>query len=338
MAATGITDSDGLHPNSIVQSLNNFARFQSRTVHATPDNERPNSSDEIARIDVQHEIAVYERFHKHENTEFSQKQVDEVLSAVSRNTASGDDDIHNLMLLHTGPILRSNIRTLINYCHTTGTVPTIWKTVKTIPLFKSGSAHDPSNYRVISLNPTLLKVMEGVMLRHIRTFVPDSKLADTQFGFRPGRATGDAIHFVLDRILRSFKQPTAKHRFLPVVFLDISKAFDRVRPTNILHAAAKRKVPGRTLKWLKSYLTGRSFYISSMSKTSDPVPAENGTPQGAILSPFLFLIFIDEIANICRKHGVTAVLFADDICLLPERWRRHFHATPKRTQRFVGVG
>jgi hypothetical protein len=236
---------------------------------------------------------------------------------VSRNTAAGDDDVHNRMLLNAGEHLRLNIATLINFCHRTGVVPKQWKRVKTIALYKSGPAHDSSNYRTISLNPTLLKVMECVVLRRLQMNIPDAKFAETQFGFRPKRATSDALHFVLNRIKRSFIGDPKRERFLPVVFLDISKAFDRVRPSHIIHALVERGANPISIRWLKAYLTGRSFYVSESGINSNPFPAENGTPQGAILSPFLFLNFIDEIATICKKCGVTAVMFADDVCLLP---------------------
>ena len=323
VAPSGIVGADGTHPNSIVGSLNNMARFQSTTVHSTPPDERPNQHDSTKGITIDAAILRLQWDRTKQRIEFSQPEIDAVLQAVSKNTAAGDDDIHNLMLFHAGPTLRSNIRTLINFCHSTGTVPHCWKTVKAIPLFKSGSVHDPENYRMISLNPTLLKVMEAAILRYLQhpSRMPDTALADHQFGFRPRRATGDAIHFVLQRINYALNNDKLRprHRFLPVAFIDISKAFGRVRPNLVLAAMVERGAPDITVRWLKAYLSNRSFYVSSLGKSSTPVPAANGTPQGAILSPFLFLNFINEVYDICAYHDVTAVLFADDICLLPNK-------------------
>lgn len=310
-----IADEKGIRPGSIKESLNNFARFQSQTVHATPPGDIKTDADR--RFSKQVRRTIEKAAHQPIAFEFQMDTLLHVLKSVS-NTAAGDDGIHNSMLRHAGPALCENILALINFCHLSGTVPTQWKTVKTIALFKSGSTHDPSNFRTIALNPTLLKVMETVVLHRLQSIIKDESLADTQFGFRHRRSTGDALFYVTQRIRQSFKNHKKRCQFLPVAFIDISKAFDRVRPAHVLGKLNERGVPPDTLRWLSAYLTNRSFYVSSLGERSNPAPAENGTPQGAILSPFLFLVFIDEIKKRCSKHGVDAVMFADDIALLPK--------------------
>lgn len=309
-----IADEKEVRPGSVKESLNNFARFQSRTVHATPPSDIESKTDSHCSAQIRRSVA--EAGHKPHPHVFEMETLTRILKSVS-NTAAGDDNIHNLMLRHAGVALRENILTLINFCHLSGSIPAQWKTVKTIALFKSGSTHDPSNFRTIALNPTLLKVMETVILRRIQSIIKDDSLASTQFGFRHGRSTGDALYYVIHRIRQSFLNERKDRRFLPVAFIDISKAFDKVRPAHILGKLIDRKVPPDTVRWLSAYLTGRSFYVSALGERSDPAPAENGTPQGAILSPFLFLVFIDEIKKRCAKHRVDAVMFADDIALLP---------------------
>jgi len=346
---TQIADEKGNHPKSVPDSLNNFARYQS-TIYANPPVGRDYQSKRDRRCDrntlaSEQAAEEWDKIYRNFIPEpgkldrsgwfsdpmsgksvlrypaglepFPQSEINTILDMVSKNTAPGDDGIHNRMLSNAGVALRTNIATLVNFCHRTGVVPQQWKTVKTIALYKSGPAHDPSNYRTISLNPTLLKVLECAVMRRLQTNTPDSAFADTQFGFRPKRATSDALHFVLTRIRRSFTDGSARDQFLPTVFLDISKAFDRVRPSHVINALIERGANPISIRWLQSYLAGRSFYVSEAGIDSNPYPAVNGTPQGAILSPFLFLNFIDEVTSICADHGVTAVLFADDICLLP---------------------
>jgi len=343
-----IKNSDGVYPNSVQQSVTNFARSQSKLVHATPDGDYQSKYDSVCDTNVREVMfkavrmdhspesdpTTLQRVNSNQNNSrktapkpihrpldlISNAETDAVLSAVSTNTAAGDDEVHNLMLKNAGTGLRANINTIINYCHRTGTVPILWKRVKTIALYKSGDVSDPNNYRTISLNSTLLKVMECAVLRRLQLDIPDSTFSDTQFGFRPKRSTADALHYVIDRIKKSFGNKlttTGRDRFLPVVFLDISKAFDKVRPSHVLNALIRKGANPISTRWVKAYLENRSFYVASAGVASDPMPAENGTPQGAILSPFLFLTFIDEISKICSEFGVTAAMFADDVCLLP---------------------
>lgn len=224
--------------------------------------------------------------------------------------ASGPDGIPAIVLRNAAPELATPLARLFQLCFDKGHMPSMWKVANVIPCYKKGDKHVPSNYRPISLLSMLSKVMERLiydaMWNHLDTH---QLLSNRQFGFRAGHSTSDALTYVAQRLTNSINDREEAR----IVCLDISKAFDRVWHRGLLAKLSALGFSGKLLKWLQDYLSNRSLKVILNGKESSVKLINAGVPQGSILGPLLFIIFIDDIT-----HGLTnpSILYADDVTLM----------------------
>lgn len=191
-----------------------------------------------------------------------------------------------------------------------GSFPDVLKVAEVIPIHKSGSLVDVSNYRPISTLPVLSKVFERLMrVRLLSFFDQHSTLSEHQFGFRLGHETGDAILEFLDCCYKSLD--AKKH--LISIFLDLSKAFDTIDHEILLAKLNHVGVRGRVLEWLTSYLCRRKQFVTVDAHSSGVLDIYTGVPQGSVLGPLLFLVFINDMS--CSSDIINFVHFADDTTL-----------------------
>jgi hypothetical protein len=188
--------------------------------------------------------------------------------------------------------LAAPLSQLFQLCYNTCCFPSSWKFSLVHPIPKKGDRSSPSNYRPISLTCSISKVFEGLLNRHILGHIEDhSLLSDKQYGFRSARSTADVLALLSDRWTSALDQ----HGESCVVALDISKAFDRV-----WHPALLAKLPyfgfsPSLCRFISSYLSERTFAVVIDGATSLTFHTNLGVPQGAVLSPTLFLIFINDL-------------------------------------------
>ena len=195
---------------------------------------------------------------------------------------------------------------LFNRSFGEGVVPSEWKEAIVTPVFKKGSKSNPSNYRPISLLPILSKVQERLVFNKLYPFLSDL-LSEHQSGFRKG----DGTHMQLIRLVQSWSSALDASQYVTTVFFDLKKAFDRVWHRGLLAKLAAVGVSGDALLWFKNYLSNRKR-VSIGRAVSDCADLHTGVPQGAILSPLLFILYINDITSSSTED---INLFADDTSL-----------------------
>ena len=196
---------------------------------------------------------------------------------------------------------------IINNSSAKGLVPNMAKLAKIIPFYKAKDKKNISNYRPKSLLPVIYKILEKVVHKNVYTFLEKKKLCtQVNMAFEKNRSTVNAITELVCHITNAIenKQNTLS------VFLDLSNAFDTIDDKMLLHKHECYDVRRLALNWFQSYLTDRKQYILYNNVQSHTLDITCGVPQGSVLGPLLFLVYVNDIAN-CLTHS-KLISFADD--------------------------
>lgn len=241
------------------------------------------------------------------NLEFSAGDVHALLSGLDGNSAMGPDQIHPLLLKKCASVLTYPMYLIFSRSLSQGSVPKWWKQSAVVPIFKKGNRYVPLNYRPISLTSVPCKTMERLISKHIYTYLDDhSILSDHQFGFRSGRSTIDQLLLVYEDVSKYVDDG----RSVDVVLFDYSKAFDVVNHEILLTKLHHVGINGQILAWISSFLSHRSMHVCVMGQRSGHRAVLSGVPQGSVLGPLLFLIYVNHIAS---RLSCKYKIFADDL-------------------------
>jgi len=204
------------------------------------------------------------------------------------------------------------IRNLFNSVLRLNYFPAVWKVALIVPILKPGKDPSaPASFRPISLLPLLSKVFEKLFLDRLEKIIAQRNLIPGhQFGFRREHSTVQQIHRVVTKITEDLE----KKKYCASVFLDVSKAFDKVWHDGLLHKLRKM-LPPSYLTIIKSYLIGRLFYVKCSDDCSTLRPIQAGVPQGSVLGPILYVLFTSDIPIPRQSHSQIAT-FADDTAIL----------------------
>ena len=236
----------------------------------------------------------------------SSDEVYNILSHLDVAKATGPDGIGCKLLREAAPCISTPLARIFNYSFSQAQFPDIWKIAHVVPLYKKGDADDISNYRPVSLLSCISKVIERIVYNRVFKYLQSHNLLSVkQSGFTPGDSTINQLLKICHNIYQTFDQGDEARG----VFLDFSKAFDKVWHKGLLYKLQKMGLNGSILAWITNYLSGRRQQVVVHGCASDIGFTNSGVPQGSVLGPLLFLVYINDITESLESD---VYIFADD--------------------------
>ena len=237
---------------------------------------------------------------------FSQDDIAKIIQNLDPNKAHGHDNISIRMLKICGSSIYKPLEMIFKQCIETGVFPSEWKKASIVPIHKKGDKQTLENYGPVSLLPICGKILERLMFNEMFNFFIENKLiSSNQSEFKPGDSC-------INQLLSITHESFAMELEVRSVFLDISKAFDKVWHDGIIYKLTQNGISGNLLNLLEDFLKERKQRVVLNGQVSTWKNINAGVPQGSILGPLLFLIYINDLTE-----GLTTnvKLFADDTSL-----------------------
>lgn len=239
-------------------------------------------------------------------------EVQTIIKGFRPNKAPGPDRISNRVLRALPAQLICLLVAIFNGAMANCIFPAAWKEADVIGIPKPGKDRSkPASYRPISLLKTMGKIYERVLVSRLRDYIfSNNLLIDEQFGFRASHSCVEQVHRLTEHILDGLNRP--KPMSTGALFFDVAKAFDKVWHNGLIYKLYQLKVPDSLVHILRDFLSNRTFRYRVEGTYSSPRPIRAGVPQGSVLSPLLFSLFINDIP---RTPQIELALFADDTAL-----------------------
>ena len=243
---------------------------------------------------------------------FVKDEVRKRLQKLNEGKSPGPDGLHPLLLKECAASIAEPLAIIFSKSYESGLLPTDWKMAQVIPIFKKDSKNDKANYRPVSLTAISCKIMEAMIREKMLVFLEENKLlSQSQHGFTRGRSC-------LTNLLESLEDWTAaldEGYGLDILFLDYKKAFDSVPHKRLIEKLKTSGIQGQLLNWIEDFLKARTMKVKIRGVTSTMKDVLSGVPQGSVLGPILFLLFVNDLPEWIKS---SMKMFADD----SKVWRR----------------
>ena len=208
---------------------------------------------------------------------------------------------------HVSNLISPLISDLVNESFASGIFPAALKSARVVPIFKNGDRTSMSNYRPISILHFVSKIFEKLICKRLTSFLDKFNIiVNSQYGFRRNKSTIDALLLFSDNVYDTFNNS----EYMLSVLIDFSKAFDTVQHNVLIRKLEYLGIRGMPLELLRSYLSNRDQYVCIDGASSNRLPIKSGVPQGSVLGPLLFLIYINDMHK--SLNLLKLVQFADD--------------------------
>ena len=289
------------NPTLITDSFNKFFTNIGKNLAESINNENPNSFKKFLGNPVLQSFNLCET---------SAPEIKYLMGKINPKKSTGSDDLPGIFTNISAPFVAETLSKLFNLSICKGEYPDALKIAKVIPIYKKGDHTDINNYRPISILTHLNKIFETIICNQMKSFLNKHNVFyKYQYGFRENHSTDHALIEIVDGI----KLAIDSSKLAGGIFVDLTKAFDTVNHRILLEKLRHLGVRGIPNKLLESYLTNRYQYVQINDNKSSLRSINCGVPQGSVLGPLLFILYINDLVNCCSIAKIR--IFADDTAI-----------------------